>query len=74
MCAALADPLPDTGQTVFGDAPIGQLQPRAPEFLPDSAAGKPNRSANRISTPKMKKQVMELDKKLNVYRCGEEHR
>jgi hypothetical protein len=38
ICAALADPLPDTGQTVFGDAPIGHLQPRAPEFLPDSAA------------------------------------
>jgi hypothetical protein len=37
-CAMLADPLPDTGQTVFGDAPIGHSQPRAPKFLPDSAA------------------------------------
>jgi hypothetical protein len=38
--ATLADPLPDTGQTAFGDAPVGHLQPRASEFLPDSAAEK----------------------------------
>jgi hypothetical protein len=34
----LADSPTDTGRTVFGNAPVGHLQPRAPKFSPDSSA------------------------------------
>jgi hypothetical protein len=70
--ATLADPLPDTGQTAFGDAPVGHLQPRASEFLPDSAAEKAVQKRESDFDSKEKKLDMELDKKLNICRCGEE--
>jgi hypothetical protein len=69
---ALADPLPGGGQTVFGDAPIGHLQPRSPEFLSNSAAEQVEQKREADFDAKEKKQEMELDRKLNICRCGEE--
>jgi hypothetical protein len=70
-CVTLADPLPDTGQTVFGDAPIGHLQPRAPKFLPDSAAEQTEQKHESDFDAEERKQDKEFDKKLSICRCGE---
>jgi hypothetical protein len=70
--AALTDPLSGTGQTVFGDAPIGHLQPRSPEFLSNSAAEQAEQKRESDFDAKEKKQEMEFDRKLNICRCGEE--
>jgi hypothetical protein len=70
--ATLADPLSVTGQTVFGDAPIGHLQPRASEFLPESAAEKAIQERESDFDSKEKKLDMELDQKLDICRSGEE--
>jgi hypothetical protein len=70
--ATRADPLPDTGQTAFGDAPVGHLQPRASELLLDSAAEKAVQKRESDFDSKEKKLDMELDKTLNLCRCGEE--
>jgi len=61
----------DTGQTVFGDAPVGHLQPRAPEFLPESAGEKAVQKGESDFDFKEKK-LDELDQKLDICRCGEE--
>lgn len=68
-CATFAEPLPDSGQTVFGNAPIGHLQPRAPKFLPDSAAEQAEQKHESDFDALEEKQDMELDKKLNICRC-----
>jgi hypothetical protein len=47
---------------------------RAPEFLPDSAAEQAEQKRELDFDAKEKKQEMERDKKLNICRCGEEHR
>jgi hypothetical protein len=70
--AAPASPQPDTGQTVIGDAPVGHLQPRASEFSPDSAAEKAVQKRESDFDSKEKQLDMELDKTLNICRCGEE--
>ena len=71
-CASLADSVPDNGQTVFGRAPIGHRQPRAPKFLPRSAADQTEQNRESDFDAKQNKQNIEFDKNLNICRCGTE--
>ena len=71
-CATLADSLPNSGQTVFGHAPIGHLQPHAPEFSPGSAAEQAEQNRESDFDAKQRQQDIEFDKKLNICRCETE--
>ena len=71
LCATLAEPLPDTGQTVISNPTIGHLQPRAPKFLPHSAAEQAEQKREADFDAIEEKQDIELDKRLNICRCGE---
>ena len=64
--ATLADPQPHTVQTLFGNAPVGHLQPRAPDFLPESAAEKTRQKRESDFDSKEKELDKGLDQKLNM--------
>ena len=66
---AKADPFADTGQTVYGEAPIGHLQPRAPRFSPTSPAEEIEQGREFKFDSKERKLEKQLDKKLNICRC-----
>ena len=66
---AKADPFADTGQTVYGDAPIGHFQPRGPRFSPTSPADEIEQGRESAFDSKERKLEKQLDKKLNICRC-----
>ncbi|WP_375787019.1 hypothetical protein ACE10Z_05430 [Bradyrhizobium sp. Pha-3] len=65
----LADPSIEAGRTIFGNAPIGHLQPRSPRFSPGSS---PDRAVQRRESEfdaRQEELNRELDRKLNICRC-----
>jgi hypothetical protein len=67
--AAFAGPASDSGITVFGNAPIGHLQPRPPRFSPDSSADKAEQQRMSRFDAEQQRLGKELDKHLNICRC-----
>ncbi|NEU95246.1 hypothetical protein [Bradyrhizobium uaiense] len=66
---AFADPQTDEGKTVFGNAPIGHLQPRARPFSPDSSADQAEQRRESDFDVKERKLDEEFNKKLDICRC-----
>jgi len=62
-----ADPM-NSGLTVYGNAPIGHLQPRAQQFSPASPANQAEQQ--QLSTYDAQQQKLDeaLDKQLNICR------
>ena len=56
------------GMTVYGDAPIGHLQPRAQQFPPRSPAEQVEQRNMSIFDAQQRKLDEELDKQLNICR------
>jgi hypothetical protein len=65
----LADPLIDTGRTVLDDAPIVQVQPRAPQFLPGSSADQAEQRRESKFDAMQRKLDEEFDNNLNICNC-----
>jgi hypothetical protein len=61
----LADPLIDTGRTVLDNAPIVQVQPRAPQFLPGSSADQAEQRRESKFDAKQRRLDEEFDNNLN---------
>ena len=57
------------GFTVYGNAPIGHLQPRAQQFSPNSPAAETEQQLMSRFNAQQQKQDEELDKSLNICRC-----
>jgi hypothetical protein len=57
------------GTTVYGNAPIGHLQPRAEQFVPQSPADQSVQRRQSIYDAQQQKLDEELDKSLNICRC-----
>lgn len=66
---AHADPLAGSGLTIYGNAPIGHLQPRARRFSPDSLSDRIEQQRESRFDAKQRKLDEELDRKLNICRC-----
>jgi hypothetical protein len=67
--AALGSPPGDGGITAFGNAPIGHLQPRAPQFSPVSPADEAEQKSISSFNAKQQRLDRELDRSLNICRC-----
>ena len=65
----LADPLIDTGRTVLDNAPIVQVQPRAPQFLPGSSADQAEQRRESKFDAKQRKLDEAFDNNLNICTC-----
>jgi hypothetical protein len=63
-----AAPITDSGNTVYGAAPIGHLQPRAQQFTPQSPAEQAERQQMSTYDAQQQKEDEELDKRLNICR------
>jgi hypothetical protein len=64
-----AAPIKSPGFTVYGNAPIGHLQPRAQQFSPNSPAVETEQQLLSRFNAQQQKQDEELDKSLNICRC-----
>ncbi len=62
-----ADPA-NTGMTVYGNAPIGPLQPRAQQFTPNSPAEQAEQQQQAVQDAQQQKFDEQLDKQLNICR------
>jgi hypothetical protein len=62
-----ADPM-NSGLTVYGNAPIGHLQPRAQQFTPGSSAVQAEQQQQAIQDAQERKLDERLDKQLNICR------
>jgi hypothetical protein len=60
---------PVSGDTVYGNAPIGHLQPRAQQFSPRAPAEQAEQQQLSTFDARQQKLDDELDKKLNICRC-----
>ncbi|MCK1277411.1 hypothetical protein IVB46_19495 [Bradyrhizobium sp. 61] len=67
--AALGSPPGDRGITAFGNAPIGHLQPHAPQFSPGSSADEAEQTSITSFNAKQQGLDRELDRSLNIFRC-----
>jgi hypothetical protein len=69
---AIVDAQPITappGTTVYGNAPIGHLQPRAEQFVPQSPAEQSVRRRQSEYDAQQQKLDEQLDQSLNICRC-----
>ena len=66
---ALADPLTDIGRTVYGNAPIGHLQPRRPLFAPNDLSEHAEQERESEFDAKERKLDRQFDQKLDICRC-----
>jgi hypothetical protein len=57
------------GDTVYGNAPIGHLQPRARRFSPHAPAEQAEQRQMSVFDARQQKLDEELDKSLNICRC-----
>jgi hypothetical protein len=62
-----ADPM-SSGLTVYGNAPIGHLQPRAQQFTPNSPVDQAQQQMLADQDAQQKKLDEQLDKQLNICR------
>jgi hypothetical protein len=62
-----ADPV-SSGLTVYGNAPIGHLQPRAQQFMPNSPVDQAQQQMLADQDAQQKKLDEQLDKQLNICR------
>jgi hypothetical protein len=62
-----ADPM-NSGLTVYGNAPIGHLQPHAQQFTPSSSAVQAEQQQQAIQDAQEQKLDEQLDKQLNICR------
>jgi hypothetical protein len=62
--SAVAEP----GLTVYGNAPIGHLQPRAQQFAPSSPANQAEQQQLSTYDARQQKLDEQLDKQLNICR------
>jgi hypothetical protein len=62
-----ADPM-SSGLTVYGNAPIGHLQPRAQQFTPNSPADQAQQQMLADQDAQQKKLDEQLDRQLNICR------
>jgi len=67
--AVIAQPISDPATTVFGNAPVGHLQPRAQPFSPQSSADQDEQRKMSKFDEEQQRLDEELDKKLNICRC-----
>jgi hypothetical protein len=63
-----AAPITGGGNTVYGAAPIGHLQPRAQQFTPQSPAEQAEQQQMSTFDAQQQKEDEELDKRLNICR------
>jgi len=63
-----ATPLPDSAHTVYGNAPIGHLQPRSGPFSPGSAAEQIEQGKMSAFDAEQHRLDEDLDKRLNICR------
>jgi hypothetical protein len=59
----------DTGRTVLNNAPIVQVQPRAPQFLPGSSADQAEQRRESKFDAKQRKLDEEFDNNLSICKC-----
>jgi hypothetical protein len=57
------------GDTVYGNAPIGHLQPRAPQFSSHTPAEQAEQQQMSTFDARQQKLDEQLDKSLNICRC-----
>ena len=62
-----ADPM-NAGLTVYGNAPIGHLQPRAQQFTPNSSADRAEQQQQAAQDTQQQKLDEQLDRQLNICR------
>jgi hypothetical protein len=58
-----------SGDTVYGNAPIGHLQPRAQQFSPHAPAEQAEQQQMSTFDAQQQKLDEKLDKSLNICRC-----
>jgi hypothetical protein len=66
--AGHAAPMTGGGNTVYGSAPIGHLQPRAQQFTAQSPAEQAEQQQMSTFDAQQRKEDAELDKQLNICR------
>jgi len=66
--AGHAAPLTGSGNTVYGAAPIGHLQPRAQQFTPQSPVEQAEQQQMSTFDAWQRKEDENLDKRLNICR------
>jgi hypothetical protein len=66
--ASHAAPMTGGGDTVYGSAPVGHLQPRAQQFVPQSPAEQAEQQQMSTFDVQQRKEDEELDRKLNICR------
>jgi hypothetical protein len=66
--AGHAAPMTGGGNTVYGSAPIGHLQPRAQQFTAQSPAEQAEQQQMSTFDAQQRKEDAELDKRLNICR------
>jgi hypothetical protein len=66
--AGHAAPITGVGNTVYGSAPIGHLQPRAQPITPQSPAEQAEQQQMSTFDVQQRKEDAELDKRLNICR------
>jgi hypothetical protein len=66
--AGHAAPMTGGGNTVYGSAPIGHLQPRAQQFTRQSPAEQVEQQQMSMFDAQQQKEDAELDKRLNICR------
>jgi hypothetical protein len=65
---AHAAPMTGGGNTVYGSAPVGHLQPRAQQFTRQSPAEQVEQQQMSMFDAQQQKEDSELDKRLNICR------
>jgi hypothetical protein len=66
--AGHAAPMTGSGNTVYGSAPIGHLQPRAQQLTPQSPGEQAEQQQMSTFDVQQRKEDEELDKRLNICR------
>ena len=66
--SAIGNAAPGSGMTVYGNAPVGHLQPRAQQFAPRSSADEAEQQQQAIYDAQQQKLDEQLDKQLNICR------
>jgi hypothetical protein len=66
--AGNAAPMTGSGNTVYGSAPVGHLQPRARQFTPQSSAEQVEQQQMSTFDAQQQKEDQELDQRLNICR------
>ena len=66
--AGNAAPMTGSGNTVYGSAPVGHLQPRAQQFTPQSSAEQAEQQQMSTFDTQQQKEDQELDQRLNICR------